>query len=537
MQNQERQFGENKEKTGQEYPEYSGGTYAKQNRPLDGMQGQASEEKSADVSKEGFILERDKPQPERQTYQEQAPPPIDKSQETKINQGPTMPQNPETTVPPPAPKAGFPSWLKIIILIILVLVVVSGAYLLFFYKSTFEISVSQPDSKVTLDNKIISTGVNKIRPGSYSLKIEKDGFVPYNQKIEINYFKKTSITVVLKEIPIIISIYNGEANYLAYNKEYDIYLFYVAKESAFFRVSANKVEEEKGVPLLTTPHYVKNVIDIIWNPDRMTAILKIKNENETLAGTPFYKPEVAQGEVMTFLYDFGRYDLLHQEAHFWGTGFGDIKFTPKGDQVAYFYEPGTGEKSLVIANKDNSAMNRITDLRNFERPMISWSPDLKKIVLVNRSTNYETNKIYVFDLIDKSLDAVTDFGRNIEAVFDSKGEKIVYSTYSSDPDFTNFSLLSVMDKDGQNKKELKIRSYVPQTSFNSSGELLALAENEKDNYLVVSINLSSLKKIEYAFSGKIISPVSLEYIEAKNSIIFIDQNKPNLLFLTTKEYE
>ncbi|MCX6811277.1 MAG: hypothetical protein NT039_01090, partial [Candidatus Berkelbacteria bacterium] len=62
-------------------------------------------------------------------------------------------------------------------------------------------------------------------------------------------------------------------------------------------------------------------------------------------------------------------------------------------------------------------------------------------------------------------------------------------------------------------------------------------EYEKNKYTPVSINLSTLKKTEYVFAGEIIKPTSIEYIEAKNSIIFVDQNKAGLLFLTTKEYE
>lgn len=422
-------------------------------------------------------------------------------------------------------------------LIIILGLLAGAAYIFFFYQSTLEIAVSVENAKITIDNKSASAGINKIKPGKYTLKIEKDGFVPYSKEVEVKYFKKVSLSIVLKEIPQIISIYNGEAIYLAYNKEYDLYLFYVPSEAAIFRLAADKVGENKEAPLLTTPHYLKNVVDIIWNPDRLTAVLKIKNEKAILADTPFSNPAVAEGEIMTYLYDFGRYDLLHQEAKFWAAGIGDLKFTPKGDQVAYFFEPGTGEKSLVIANKDNSSINRILDLRSFEKPTLSWSPDLKNIVLVNKSTDYPTNKIYVFNLIEKTLSPVTDSGNNLAALFDPEGKIIVYSSYSSDPDFSNYSLLSMMDKDGQNKKELKIRSRLAQTSFNSTGEFLALAENEKDKYLPVAIELSTLKKTEYTFSGEIIAPISLEYVEAKNSIIFIDQNKPKLLFLTSNDYE
>ena len=212
---------------------------------------------------------------------------------------------------------------------------------------------------------------------------------------------------------------------------------------------------------------------------------------------------------MAFLYDFGRYDLLHQEAHFWGTGIGDIEFTPKGDQVGYYFEPGTGEKSLIIANKDNSAMNRILDLRNFENPSLSWSSDLKNIVITNKSKDYSNNKIYLFNLIEKTSTPITETGDNLGAIFDPKGEKIVYATYSSDPDFITRSLLSVMDRAGQNKKELKARSFIKNSIFSSSHGLLLLSEKEKDKYSPISINLSDLRKTDYVFSGEITAPTSI----------------------------
>lgn len=512
-------------------------------KPVDGM--------GKFVSKEGFVIDEEGKQQteERQeapTPQTQTPPPSFREQENQTQSKPryqdaTVPPPPEqgapSAQPPPEAKKGFPGWLKIIILIILAIIIAGGVYILFFYKSSLEISVNETGAKIILDNKTASSGMNKIKPGKYTLKIEKEGFVPYSKTVEVGYFKKTAISVVLKEMPKISTIYEREADYLAYNKEQDLYLFYIPQESAFFRINAEKLEQEKNAPLLTTPHYIKNLVDVIWNPDRLTAILKIKNDNTILADTPFYNPTIAQGELMTYLYDFGRYDLLHQETKFWGKGIGDITFTPKGDQIAYFFEPGTGEKSLVVANKDNSALNRIADLRNFISPTISWSPDLKNIVLVNKSSAYETNKIFVYSLIDKEMKSVTENGNNLDAIFDLSGDKIIYGTYSSDPDFSNYSLLSIMDKDGQNKKELKVRSNTLQTTINSSGNLILLSENEKNKYSPLSINLPGLSKTDYVFSGTITNPSSIEYIEAKNSIIFIDQKKAESLFLTSKEYE
>jgi len=506
------------------------------------------------VSKEGFIID-EKPETRNQksetisndqNFHEERPttPPVSTPPiESKIitpNQpktSATPPPPPKSETPPPEPKKGFPRWLKIVILAVLALIIAGGIYLFFFYKSTLDISISQSGSKVILDKETISSGLNKVKPGNYTLKIEKEGFVPYSKSIEMKYFKKTAISVVLKEMPQISNIYQGDANYLAYNKESNLYLFYDSKELAIYRIDAEKIGEENITPILTSPHSIKNVVDIVWNPDRLTAIFKIKNDNAVLADTPFYKPEIPVGEIMTFLYDFGRYDLLHQEAKYWGTGIGDINFTPKGDQVAYYFEPGNGEKSLVVANKDNSAMNRIADLRDFTNPLISWSPDLKNIVLTNKSNLYDTNKVNKFSLIEKIMSPLTETGNNLDAVFDFEGKKIIYATYSSDPDFSNYSLLSVMDNDGQNKKELKSRSNISQTTSNSSLGLILLGENEKDKYFPFSINLEDLKKTEYVFSGEINNPISIEYIESKNSIIFIDQNKAKILFLTTKEYE
>lgn len=491
---------------------------AERQKPVDGF-----------VSKEGFVI--DEKFKEQKAASQPTEPASIPQVDLKVEAEKTVKAQPETKpTAAPATKRGRSRWLVTIIILLLLIPLSAAAYLFFFYRTTLEVTTSQSEAKITLNKEVISSGTNKVKPGTYTLGVTKDGFVTYSKKIEVRYFKKLSLSVILKEVPKISSLYEGEANYLAYNKESDLYLFYVPQEAAFYRVST-------GDPILTTPHQIKNVIEVIWNPDRLTAILKIKNDDAILADTPFYNPGVAQGEIMTYLYDFGRYDLLHQEAKFWGTGIETLSFTPKGDQVAYYFEPGNGEKSLIVANKDNSAVNRILDLRDLTNPKISWSSDLKNIVLTNRSTQYDTNQVYVFNLIDKTLKPVTDGGQSLNAIFDPKGEKIIYGTYSSDPDFSNYSSLTVMDRDGQNKKELHTRSFINQITFNSTGDLLLLAEGEKDKYLPLSINLSDLKKSEYVFSGEIIAPTSIEYLETKNSIIFLDQNKAKLLFLTTKEYD
>jgi len=438
----------------------------------------------------------------------------------KIKEEPQKTSSPlKSKIPTKETKRGFPWWLKILLLIILVLVILGAFYFLFFYKSTLKVSVNPPDAQIKINGELKSSTI-KLKPGEYTLEIEKESYVTYEEKIQINYFKTSEISVLLKEIPSLISITDLEAMYPAYNKEQDLYLFYVPKEFAFYRVEADKIEAEDKSPTLTTPHYIKNLKDVVWNQDRLIAILKIENNNQLLAGTPFYNPIVNEGTIMTYMYDFGRYDLLHQEATYWGIGISDIKFTPDGNQVAYYFEPGTGEKSLIIANKDRTNLNRALDMRSFTDAKISWANDLKNIIIVNQSKDYATNLIYNFDIIKKELLPITDTGNNIDAVFSPENDLVLYSTYSSDPDFSVYSLLSVMKPDGQDKKELKVRSLLNQVVFTSPEKIVFFEEKTLQDFKLFGQDLNSLERINYLYLGESLkNPEIEEFIATKNSII------------------
>lgn len=441
----------------------------------------------------------------------------------------------EPEEPKRAKKFSFPSWLKYTLLVVLIVIAGVVVYFFFFYKSTLEISISQEDAEIVIGEEKIGPGITKIRPGLYQLVVERDGFVKYEKEVRIEFFEITSLSIALKEIPEIKKISDQKTKFLAYNKERDAYIYFVPKESAFYRVENTSSDKH---PILTSPHQIKNLINVVWNPDRLTAILKIKNENSVLSGTPFHKPDVSQGAVMTFLYDFGRYDLLHQEAHFWGTGIGDAEFTPDGNQVAYFFEPGTGEKSLVVANKNNGEINRVLDMRAFSAAKISWAKDLKSVVIADQSTDYDNNQIYVYDLIQKELFTLTESGRIINAVFGPESEKIIYSTYLADPDFSGKSVLSVMDSDGKGQKELGIRAYINQLEFSEANKFLVFDEENKASFKLKMVDIGSGQKTNYVYKEiNDLSPEGVEYIESKNLLIFISQETVYSLDLVTEEYE
>jgi hypothetical protein len=506
-------------------------------------QSRAEQHQDYNVSSEGYVFD------DNNGNQESSPRPGSLGHAARSQDTLTPPSRP-TTPPPqspsgpvsPAPQEqrGFPTWVKYLLFGLVIAIIAAAVYVFFFYKGMLEISINEPGTKITAGSEKIGAGINKLRPGKYKIRAEKEGFVKFEKEIDISYFKKVTLTIALKEIPKLTKLVEVKENFLTYNKERDLYIFYVPAESAFYRVEASKLEEQSKAPLLTSPHYMKNLVDVVWNPDRMTAIIKIKNDSGLLAGTPFYSPKAPDGIILTYLYDFGRYDLLNQEAHPWGAGIGDIKFTPDGNQIAYYFEPGSGEKSLVVANKDNSGINRILDVRAFDNPKINWASDLKSILILNQSQKaFDTNKIYTFDLITKELSSsLTDTGKNLDAIFDPKNQKIIFTTYSSDPDFLVSHVLSVMEKNGQNRKELRVRTKINQLSFFAPETMIMFEETSKSNFSLLGIDINSLKETPFVCACEgLLMPERLEYIDSKNSIIFTDDQNAYQVFLTSGIYE
>jgi len=412
--------------------------------------------------------------------------------------------------------------------IVSIIILLLLAYFLFLHKGTVILKVEPKDAKIFIDGKESSKETEapeiklKIKPGKHLLSLEKSGYIKKEQEIEVFYFKKIKLSFSLKIKPEVQLVSDKNGIHLALSAAGDYLNFYSPKDSAFYRLKLNEEAEEKAKLVQATPACIKNLVSVSWSPNLEVAAIKIKNNNRLLKKTPFYKPKIKQGTITTWIYDFGRYDLLRQRAYFLGTDIGNLVFSSDSEKIAYFYRPASGERSLIIADKNNENKERAVSLTGFGEPKFSWSKDKRYLAIVKQSKNYDQNQVYLFNTISKELTPLTDQGNTLDAKFGPKNNKIIYSVYSRDPESNIYSILNLVERESKQKRELGIRAFSNQIDFYQDGEkvvLFGIIKNEK-GFFVYNLEEGRGEKLYYQ-GAKGFEASEVNFLE-KNGVIYFN---------------
>ncbi len=353
--------------------------------------------------------------------------------------------------------------IKYLIFIVIVLAIFSLLWLV--SRSFATIKISPASAKLTIDNAPVyvnRSGVARItiKPGTHLIKVESEGYLSLSEELNFGRGSKVTYSLTLKEKPKISTI-EQNAQFLATGKNSDEILYLDPTGKTIFKAKLSLGDEQKIITakLPITSDRLSGIRDIIWSPNRDLALFK-KDDGY-------------------YLFDFQKYDFVHQTETFWGKDIGDVAWSPDNSKIAYYYAPATGERSLIFANITNSEITRIINFNDYkiENPFLSWSPDSEYLIIIPRGTNYSENKIYLYDTYSGTLKAITDLGSQINAKFSPDSNQILYATYNKISDEFDPFVLSIMNKDGTNQKNLNIKTDVKSSAWLNSTTLLAAQYN------------------------------------------------------------
>lgn len=255
-----------------------------------------------------------------------------------------------------------------------------GIYLGVFYPGQITLTTT-PDYATITAGSTTATGSAEIRrwPGTVPVTVNAPGYVPFSDIITIGAGERKTRAITLREIPSPIRLSERRIQFPILDSERSSLLFLDPSEDTAYRLSLSNLAQANDDVI--TPSVLRDLTDLIWSPNRQLAFLK-------------------QGGT-TKLYDFKRYDLVNQTTTDWPAGIGAIDWRPDGEKVAYYYEPGDGERSLIRATKDNSEVERLYNFAedSISNPKLAWSPDAKYIAVW-------TDQLYLFDVFAKTLTPV-----------------------------------------------------------------------------------------------------------------------------------
>lgn len=237
-----------------------------------------------------------------------------------------------------------------------------------------------------------------------------------------------------------------------------------------------------------TPPSFGEVEEIVWQPERNLAIIRKEN-----------------GE--TGLYDFARYDLVHQEYHPWANDINSVTWRPDGERVIYVLK-NKKEDSLIKANKDNSEPERLLDLTTagLNNPQLVWSPSEDRIILVE-------NDVYKFNVITKELTKIINEQNVSSLLFSPDGERMLFQSGEE---------LKMADKEGKNIETIAKIKW-GEFAFLNNNEIIYFSPEEADLPLF-GYNLNTKQKRYFIYK--------IEEGQSAPEKIIVDDSKQKIYFLS-----
>ena len=375
-------------------------------------------------------------------------------------------------------------------------------YVFVFYKGTIVIGPTPYDAKTIIANQE-KTGAAKFRlkPGSYNVKIEAPGYVSYEKRVDLKSAQKITLNISLRKTPEPTKIISQETKFLFSGLD-DTLLYLADGGKTLYRIGNLSLTNPEITAI--TPNTFSDLTKIIWAPERDLAVLK-KAES-------------------TFLYDFKRYDLLHQEIHNWPAGIGDLIWSPDGKNTAYYFNPIEGERTIIRADRSNENLERLYNLKEtaIVDPKLDWSKDSKKILIY-------TTDIYILDTYTKDFSRLTQNETINGALFTPDSQNIIFS---------NNQGLYIMDILGKNKRALDLKTSAKKIVFYSDEKniLAAVPQAGKSDQLI-KINIESGEKKSLSFESKTAMTFSnLTLLSEEKTLYFLSNEGLYSLDLTANEY-
>jgi len=328
-------------------------------------------------------------------------------------------------------------------------------------RSFVYVDVTPKNAVVTIDNApvVINTrgsGKKIIKPGSHIVKVEADGYINKISSYDFKRGMSKKLTLQLSELPDPIKV-TSDADFLAKGKN-DNEVFYLGNHSkALFK--ANITFDNDKLTIQSEPitdSKLSGIEEIIWSPNKDLALFKKKDD--------------------VYLFDFQKYDFVHQTETLWGKNIGSIAWAPDNSKIAYY---SNDDKTLIFSNIGNSEKTRIANLADYgiEDPLLRWSPNSQWLAMVPRSKNYASNKIYLLNAYSNTIMETTETGDQLDVIFSADNQTLLYSTYSKDLGSQTNSAISIMNRDGSEKRSLNLNTTLSKIIWMDGKHLIASEYN------------------------------------------------------------
>ncbi|MFH0955999.1 MAG: hypothetical protein V1801_02190, partial [Candidatus Falkowbacteria bacterium] len=296
---------------------------------------------------------------------------------------------------------------KIFIAIGFILIVFTLGYLLYFmfFKSSVPPAITEPTATSTQGGlPIAKPGTGQITPSGQPIGglpagqagLPGETTQPASQSSAIALGGLTQ-TTELNQAPSLAATLSANGADLQYYNKQDGKFYHLTKDGQISLLS-NTVFHE--------------VEKITWSPDKNKAIIEY--------------PDQAK-----IIYDFKNKKQISLPKH-WK----DFNFSPDGSKIVLKSLANDADNRwLAIINNDGTSAQRVAALGDKDDTVYpSWSPNNQTVAMYTEGISYDQQKVYFVGLNNENFKALTIEGRGFEPKWAPKGDRLLYSVYSSSSD-------------------------------------------------------------------------------------------------------
>ncbi len=333
----------------------------------------------------------------------------------------------------------------------------------YFYLATVTIDPIPTDATITINGQAIADRTVHLSQGTYTVTVGESGYRTQNFSVKVGVGSQVNKAITLQALPKPTKLIDGAINSLVTSADQNN--LYFEQNNILYRYSIGNGSLGPAVPL--TPQ-LANIASVDWSPDFSLALLHKTN-----------------GEVG--LYDFNRYDLLHQTYTPLAAGIRATAWDSDNSGFYYEFQPDTGEHSLIKVNKAGKNPERLGTLDNFHFAGIDFVPGDETSLFLANTDRKSQGDVIKFDTHQKVILPITTSGNAYGPVISPDKSHVAYLDNGE---------LVVAQSDGTNKRNLTLRPKANNYVFMNNATIAVMLPNQIS---VVSVTDGSHK--DYAITA------------------------------------
>lgn len=337
----------------------------------------------------------------------------------------------------------------------------------------------------------------RTRPGVYRLRLTRTDYDPYTTDITVKRGQVVRLRPVFSILPAQAVTQDGTVAFVRPSADGQAVYYYATSTGIIYRL---ELKDQVQVPITDTP--LSDVKDIQWSGDQNVALVTM-NDGLYLQEIPILNFEnqvrvkIAGTEASSAVWD-----------------------PTNSERLAFAYSPGTGERSLAIADKRIIAIEHKADISLIPSPKLVWSPDANYIALVGQSSDATKNDVWVYKTVDGSLTQVTTSGHVLNATFSPDSGTLVYELSTNDPANPVGSVLKTVKPDGHVATALDVPGTVANVAWKDAGHFFFPDPTHSD---LITYGLDgSSQTVPFSFPNEAVKGMS--YFPASQTLIFTTQH-------------